>query len=134
MLAIKGGRDERKISLIDVLFYRNALSLEKDNHLVKEKIIEDQSQTICCLQYQIKEKMSELSKAREETVIAENEMARINNDLIQKHKSLEKELNEKEQLLKKLKVKIKKIALGTLTYKPIIKFQEINKKCILFNR
>ncbi|KAJ8932723.1 hypothetical protein NQ314_014418 [Rhamnusium bicolor] len=82
---------------------KTALSQERDNQLMKQKVIEDQSQTIYCLQYQIKEKMSELSKAREETSIAEEEMSRINNDLVRKHKDLERELDEKEQLLEKMK-------------------------------
>ncbi|KAJ8935171.1 hypothetical protein NQ318_000832 [Aromia moschata] len=82
---------------------KTALSIERDNQLMKEKIIEDQSQTICCLQLQIKEKISELGKAREETAIAQVEINKINNDLLKTHSELENELNEKEHLLKKLK-------------------------------
>ncbi|XP_023012318.1 uncharacterized protein isoform X2 [Leptinotarsa decemlineata] len=89
-----------------------ALSREKDNELVQEKIIQDQSQTIANLHSQIKEKISELSRAREESNIAEEEINKINDVLIKKHKELEKEMSEKDHLLQKLrKLESQKTAL-----------------------
>ncbi|CAH1154160.1 unnamed protein product [Phaedon cochleariae] len=82
---------------------RIALEIEKDNKLVKEKIIEDQSQTITGLQVQMKEKLRELSIAKQESNVAEEEIMKINDDLMMKHRELEREMHEKEHLMQKLK-------------------------------
>lgn len=77
---------------------------EKDNKLLKEKIIEDQSKTIVQMQQQIKEKANHLCKALENSSLVEEEMVKVSDDLIQKNMELEKELNEKNRLAQKLKV------------------------------
>ncbi|KAG5882064.1 hypothetical protein JTB14_007726 [Gonioctena quinquepunctata] len=82
-----------------------ALSREKDNEMLKEKIIQGQSQTIADLHNQIKAKMSELSRVREESNIAEDEIVKMNDDLMRKHMDLEREMSEKELLMQKMKVR-----------------------------
>lgn len=77
---------------------------EKDNQLLKEKIIEDQSLTINQLQNQLKEKSTKLSMALEDSSFAEEEMIKVNDSLTQKNIQLEQELNEKKLLTQKLKV------------------------------
>lgn len=86
------------------ILYRADLLKERDNHLVKEKIIEDQSNTISQLQNLIKEKSFELNKAREDNNFAEEEIVKVNESLVQKHMELEKEVNEKKRLTQKLQV------------------------------
>ncbi|KAF7286358.1 hypothetical protein GWI33_005655 [Rhynchophorus ferrugineus] len=83
---------------------KSVLTAEKDTKLLKEKIIEDQSQTILNLQKQVKDKMTELNKAQVDTKYLEEEINRINEKLILKHKELDKEIDEKENLIEKLRV------------------------------
>ncbi|CAH2005561.1 unnamed protein product [Acanthoscelides obtectus] len=80
-----------------------ALDSERDNKLVKEKIIEDQSHTIQFLQQQIKDRIAELNRFKEETSITEKEMMKVSRILDKKQEELDHESKEKEQLAKKLK-------------------------------
>lgn len=73
--------------------------------LLKEKIIEDQSQTIINLQRQVKEKMSDLNKAQSETKNLEIEINHINDKLLKKHEELDIEIDEKENLTERLRVR-----------------------------
>ncbi|KAL1489331.1 hypothetical protein ABEB36_014248 [Hypothenemus hampei] len=82
---------------------KNALNVEKDTQLIKEKIIQDQSQTIIDLQREVKEKISELNKAQNDTRYLEEEIEKINEKLIIKHKELDVEIDEKEGLMDKLR-------------------------------
>lgn len=77
---------------------------EIDNQLLKEKVIEDQTKTIKELQIQLKAKTNKLNQANEENSLAEEEMVKVNDNLIQKNMELEKELSEKHRLAQKLKV------------------------------
>nr|CAI5864875.1 unnamed protein product [Callosobruchus analis] len=80
-----------------------ALDSERDNKLVKEKIIEDQSHTIKFLQQQIKDKIAELNRFKEETSVTEQEMMKVTKVLEKKQEELDHEAKEKEQLAKKLR-------------------------------
>nr|CAH7715055.1 unnamed protein product [Callosobruchus chinensis] len=80
-----------------------ALDSERDNKLVKEKIIEDQSHTIQFLQQQIKDKIAELNRFKEETSVTEQEMMKVSKVLEKKQEELDHEAKEKEQLAKKLR-------------------------------
>ncbi|XP_050297120.1 myosin-4-like isoform X3 [Anthonomus grandis grandis] len=81
---------------------KNALNEEKDTQRIKEKIIEDQSQTIINLQSQVKEKVSELKQAHSDTQYLEEEIGKINEKLYKKHQELDQEIREKEDLMEKL--------------------------------
>lgn len=83
---------------------RNVLNREKDNHSMKEKIILDQSQTILNLQSEVEEKISQLNKAHDDTKYLEEEISKINEKLIKKHDELDFEIDEKEDLIEKLRV------------------------------
>ncbi|XP_060529526.1 golgin subfamily A member 6-like protein 7 [Cylas formicarius] len=83
---------------------RRTLSEERDNHLLKEKIIEDQSQTILRLQHQVKDRLYELNKAHSDAKYLEQELMKINEQLHQKHKELDKQMDEKDNLIEKLKI------------------------------
>ncbi|KAH1002764.1 hypothetical protein HUJ04_008820 [Dendroctonus ponderosae] len=82
---------------------KNALNVEKDTQLLKEKIIEDQSQTIINLQTQVNEKMFELNKAQSETKNLEIEINTINDKLLKKHEELDIEIDQKENLMERLR-------------------------------
>lgn len=88
------------------IFDRAELTKEKDNKLLKEKIIEDQSKTIGQLQHQVKEKTNDLNKALEENTLAEEKIIKVNSFLEQKHMELENESNEKNRLAHKLRVSL----------------------------
>lgn len=84
---------------------------ERDNQLLKRKIIDDQSKTISHLQNEIKEKTYELNRAREDSSVAEEEMIKVNDSLIQKNMELEKEHHEKKRLNQKLRVSIYQVII-----------------------
>lgn len=84
--------------------FRNALNKEKNNQSMKEKIILDQSQTILNLQSEVEEKISQLNKAQSDTKYLEDEISKINEKLIKKHEELDFEIDEKEDLIEKLRV------------------------------
>ncbi|XP_030764240.1 putative leucine-rich repeat-containing protein DDB_G0290503 [Sitophilus oryzae] len=83
---------------------KSVLNAEKDTKLLKEKIINDQSQTIINLQKQVREKITELNKAHGDMKYLEDEINSINAKLINKHKELDIEIDEKESLIEKLRV------------------------------
>ncbi|XP_057653082.1 leucine-rich repeat and coiled-coil domain-containing protein 1-like [Diorhabda carinulata] len=95
-------KHESHLILIDQLReIRKTLNEELDNRLIKEKIIEDQTETITTLQNEIKDKISELNRAREENGAAEEEISSVNEDLSRARKELEEEIARKEILNKK---------------------------------
>lgn len=71
---------------------------------MKEKIILDQSQTILNLQSEVEDKISQLNKAQSDTKYLEDEISKINEKLIKKHEELDFEIDEKEDLIEKLRV------------------------------
>lgn len=70
----------------------------------KEKIIQEQSQTICGMKCELQEKTQELNKAECEMLQAENEIDDIRNELATKREQLQKEIIEKNKLNAKLSV------------------------------
>lgn len=76
-----------------------------DKEKIKEKIIEEQSETIICIENELKHMTNELNNVKHEMCTTENEMERIKSELESKRQELRKELFEKEILNKKLVVK-----------------------------
>ncbi|CAG9833806.1 unnamed protein product [Diabrotica balteata] len=95
---------ESHLQLIEELQnIRMKLNEEIEKRLIKEKIIDDQADTIAQLQQQIKEKIMELNHSKQEIRSAEQEIVGINEDLINTQLELKEQYVKKEQLNRRLK-------------------------------
>ncbi|XP_050511542.1 probable DNA double-strand break repair Rad50 ATPase [Diabrotica virgifera virgifera] len=97
-------KHESHMQLIEELQnIRMKLNEEIEKRLIKEKIIDDQANTIMQLQHQIKEKIMELNHSKQEIVAAEKEIVGINEDLINTQLELKEQYVKKELLQRRLK-------------------------------
>ncbi|XP_066260800.1 uncharacterized protein [Euwallacea similis] len=82
---------------------KKALNIEKDNQLIKDKIIQDQCETILNLQSQVKQKFQELTQALDVNQYLQREIDKINENLMMKHEELGLEIDENRSLIEKLR-------------------------------